>query len=87
MNYSSISLLSVFSKGFENLMFDRMISNCQHRFREEFRSTETAAFSSTEYVYENLDKRLDFAGLLVALRNFKENKLYNWISRCLCSIY
>lgn len=74
-NYRPISILSIFSKVFEKIVFERMmkylskinmLDNAQHGFRSG-RSTQTAAVHFVEYVYECLDGGLYVAGLFFDL--------------------
>lgn len=76
-NYRPISILSVMSKVIERIVFTRIINftdkfniipDCQHGFRSG-RSTETAALSFVEFVYECLDKGLMVAGIFFDLSN------------------
>lgn len=74
-NYRPISLLSCFSKVFERIVLDRMLAflnrfniltSAQHGFRPGH-STETAAYSFVQTVYEKLDDGLFVAGLFFDL--------------------
>ena len=64
-NYRPISLLTIFSKIFEKIVFKRvmtflenhsLISNCQYGFRPNY-STELAIHCLTNQIYEVLDKK------------------------------
>lgn len=91
-NYRPISLLSIFSKIFERVMYNnivsftnkyQLVSDTQHGFREK-RSTETASFHFIEYVHKQLDQNKYVAGLFFDLSRafdtidikFVEQKLY-----------
>lgn len=74
-NYRPISLLSVFSKVFEKIVLTRimdyldkfkLLNSAQHGFRTG-RSTQTAALSFVESVYECLDSNFCVAGLFFDL--------------------
>lgn len=92
-NYRPISILSVFSKVTEKIVYNRIyeflskfkiLSECQHGFRTG-KSTQSAAVSLTEFIYSNLDAGKKVAGLFFDLSrafdsiNFKfiNSKLYN----------
>ncbi|KAK9877197.1 hypothetical protein WA026_016945 [Henosepilachna vigintioctopunctata] len=92
-NYRPVSILSVFSKVIEKIVFDRVnnylnkykiISNNQHGFRAG-RSTQTAAVSLVGYVHECLDAGLHVAGFFFdqsrafdcLMFGFILDKLYN----------
>lgn len=75
VNYRPISILSNFSKVFEKIVLNRMltflnkfkvITSSQHGFRPSH-STETAACSFVEMVYKRLDEGLCVAGLFFDL--------------------
>jgi len=75
-NYRPISLLSIFNKIFEKIMYKRLksyldmnnvISNSQYGFRENH-STEHAILDIVNQISSNIDKRLYFCGVFIDLR-------------------
>lgn len=74
-NYRPISVLSVFSKIFEKIMYKRIVdfcikfnllSNSQHGFRQG-RSTESASYHFVQFIQNQLDKNKCVAGLFFDL--------------------
>lgn len=74
-NYRPVTVLSVFSKVLERLLYARMvefadkyklISDCQHGFRAG-RSTESAAAGLVDFVYKRMDQGDYVAGLFFDL--------------------
>lgn len=92
-NYRPISILSIFSKIFERIIYNRLVkfldkfnvlSESQHGFRSE-RSTESASFYFVEYIYKQLDDNRHVVGLFFDLSRafdtvdieFLREKLYS----------
>ena len=82
-NYRPISILSVFSKPLEKLMYNRLLSflkkhkilsSEQHGFIES-KSTETASHSFIQSVQEALDQHLHAVGIVLNL-----SKAYNVVN-------
>ena len=79
-NYRPISILSVFSKFLEKLIYNRLIlfinkhnilTDAQHGFRDN-NSTETASQIFIENISESMDKQLYILGyFLTSLRHMK----------------
>ncbi|MEX3613620.1 MAG: reverse transcriptase domain-containing protein [Burkholderia gladioli] len=82
-NYRPISLLSTFSKIFEQIVYNRLIeylsknkllADTQHGFRSR-RSTETASFRFMQFIHSKIDQKQHVAALFFDLSKAQKRSM------------